>query len=93
MRIQYNQLDDNVGERDKLFKRQNSFVEVNPGQVIMPKQYCEIGEEVLDSTVHASDIWLVSFPRAGRIRTKRNIICPVNIIILVTFVVTYYKVK
>lgn len=66
-RIEYNQLDDDVGQRlDELFKRQNSFIEVNPGKVIMPKQFCEIGEEVLDSAVHADDIWLVSFPRAGK---------------------------
>lgn len=67
MRLHYNPLEYHVGEQlDGFFKRKNCFVEVNPGQVIMPTKFSEIGEEVLDTSVRENDVWLVSYPRTGR---------------------------
>ena len=66
MRIQCKQLTGEIGERlDTYFKRKNCFIEVNPGQVIMPTKYGDIGEEILDCPVRESDVWLISYPRTG----------------------------
>lgn len=54
------------GEKlDKFFRRENGFVEVNPGNVIMPRKYSEICEEIIDSHVRKDDVWMVSYPRTG----------------------------
>ncbi|XP_055683255.1 luciferin sulfotransferase-like [Lutzomyia longipalpis] len=66
MRLQYNSLSDDPNfNLDKLFQRQNCFIEVNPGKVILPKKYNEIGESILDLQVRKDDIFLISYPRTG----------------------------
>lgn len=54
------------GEKlDKCFRRENGFVEVNPGNVIMPRKYSEICDEIIDSRVRKDDVWMISYPRTG----------------------------
>lgn len=68
MQINYELVEGNVGDRlDNFFKRKNCFVKVNPGNAFMPKKYCEIGEEILKCNVRKDDVWLLSFPRAGKL--------------------------
>lgn len=64
--LQYRTVDGAVGDRlDEFFKRKNTFVEVSPGAVIMPRKFADIGQQILDGAVRPSDVWLVSYPRAG----------------------------
>lgn len=55
-----------IGEKlDKFFRRENGFVDVNPGNVIMPRKYAEICEEIIESNVRKDDVWMISYPRTG----------------------------
>lgn len=55
-----------VGDKlDKFFQRENGFVEVNPGKVIMPRKYTDICNEILDTKVQTDDVWMISYPRTG----------------------------
>lgn len=55
-----------IGDKlDKFFQRKNGFVEVNPGNVIMPRKYADICNEILDSRVRQDDVWMISYPRTG----------------------------
>lgn len=55
-----------IGEKlDKFFRRENGFVDVNPGNVIMPRKYAEICEEIIESHVRKDDVWMISYPRTG----------------------------
>lgn len=64
--MHFKTLDGLMGERlDNFFKRKNCFVEVQPGNVIMPRKFSEIGEEVLEFSVRENDVWLISYPRTG----------------------------
>lgn len=67
MRVYYKPVDGVIGEKlDKYFKQKNSFVEVIPGNCIMPKKFIEICDEVLSSNVRETDMWLLSYPRSGK---------------------------
>lgn len=50
---------------DKLFQKEDVFVEVNPGNVVMPKKFCDMSEQIMNLPVRQDDIWLVSYPRTG----------------------------
>lgn len=66
IQIVCNPLCGTVGERlDNFFQRNNGFVEVNPGGVIMPKKFQDICHEILDSHVRSDDVWMISYPRTG----------------------------
>lgn len=55
-----------IGDKlDSFFQRKGSFVEVNPGKVIMPRKYKDICDEILDSHVREDDVWMISYPRTG----------------------------
>lgn len=55
-----------IGSRlDKFFQQDNGFVEVNPGNVIMPRKYADICNEILESKVREDDVWMISYPRTG----------------------------
>ncbi|KAJ6635541.1 Luciferin sulfotransferase [Pseudolycoriella hygida] len=66
MRLTYKSLDDSIADRlDSFFNKNNSFIEVNPGNVIMPRLFQDIGDEVLSFNVRQDDVWMVSYPRTG----------------------------
>lgn len=57
-----------VGDRlDSFFQRDNGFVEVNPGHVIMPRKYQDICKDIADCDVRSDDIWMISYPRTGEL--------------------------
>lgn len=52
---------------DGFFKKKYCFVEVNPGEVVMPRKFSDIRNDVLDTVVNKNDVWVVSFPRTGKL--------------------------
>uniref|UniRef100_A0A336N8V6 CSON009272 protein n=1 Tax=Culicoides sonorensis TaxID=179676 RepID=A0A336N8V6_CULSO len=66
MRIQYSQLEIKIsGKLDKMFQKENCFIQAQPGNVTLPKKFSEIGEAILDLEVRKDDVWVVSYPRTG----------------------------
>lgn len=66
MRLCYKLLDDSIVDRlDSFYNKNNSFVEVNPGNVVMPRIFRDIGDQVLNFDVRPDDVWMVSYPRTG----------------------------
>lgn len=66
MNFEYNPLGDEFRERlEAFFGRRDHFIEVNPGRVVMPKAFADIGDSIRDLPIRSNDVWLMSFPRAG----------------------------
>lgn len=66
MQIKYNNLEEEFRKRlDELFGVENCLIEVNPGKVLLPPKYQEIGERIFNLKVKDDDLWLVSYPRTG----------------------------
>lgn len=66
MELSYKEVNAEEEKRlNSLFPRQNCFIEVLPGNVIVPKAFKDIGQEIRDMTVYPDDVWMVSFPRTG----------------------------
>lgn len=62
-----------VGEKlDNFFQRNDCFIEVNPGHVIMPKKYQDISDEIINCDVRPDDIWMISYPRSGKSTPKSD---------------------
>lgn len=55
----------NGSHLDRLFNKKDVFIEVHPGNVVLPRKFCEMSESILNMTVRPDDIWLVSYPRTG----------------------------
>lgn len=56
------------GEKlDKIYGVKNSFYEYNPGKCVMTPQFTEIAQQISDFKVRKDDVWMISFPRAGKI--------------------------
>lgn len=67
MQIKYDKVDENVLKKlDELFGVENCLIEVNPGNVLLPPKFEEIGERILNLEVRPDDVWLVSYPRSGK---------------------------
>lgn len=65
-----------VGARlDSFFQRDNGFVEVNPGHVIMPRKYQDICKDIVECDVRTDDIWMISYPRTGTFSTDPALNC------------------
>jgi hypothetical protein len=63
----YLELESDEGKNfDRLFQLENSMIEVNPGNVIMPTLFRQIGDDIVDLPIRESDVWLCSFPRTGK---------------------------
>ena len=66
MDIHYNELDREACEKlDKFFLKKNGYIEVSPGNVVLPRKYSELAENAASMPVKKDDIWLVSYPRTG----------------------------
>ncbi|XP_055376533.1 luciferin sulfotransferase [Condylostylus longicornis] len=66
MKFSYKNVDQHVAEKlYNFFPVQNCFIEVNPGKVILPRKYIDIGQSILDLPIHSDDVWLISYPRTG----------------------------
>ncbi len=66
MKIKFNEVEDEYKRKlDKLFGVNNCLIEVNPGKVLLPPKYEELGEQILNLEVRPDDVWLASYPRTG----------------------------
>lgn len=64
--LTFSKLDEETGMLlDKMFKKKDCMVEINPGRVILPADYMTIGQDILDMEVRDSDVWMCSYPRTG----------------------------
>ncbi|XP_050070520.1 luciferin sulfotransferase [Anopheles maculipalpis] len=64
--LEYNPLGEGLRERlDAFFGRRDHFIEVNPGHVVMPKAFADLGDSIRALPIRPNDVWLMSFPRAG----------------------------
>ncbi|KAJ1531903.1 hypothetical protein ONE63_000547 [Megalurothrips usitatus] len=76
MGLTYEPLDSAVSERlDNLFGSKDCLIEVNPGHVIMPPRYQDIGDRIRGLKVRADDVWVVSYPRTGSTWTQEMVWC------------------
>lgn len=68
MKVQYNPIDSVLSEKlDRIFQKKDCLILVDPGSVILPRQYPEIGNAILDLEVRKDDTWMVSYPRTGNV--------------------------
>lgn len=66
MSLVYQPLSGETGDKlDEFFRRANCFVEVQPGAVIMPRKFSELGADCRSTAVRPDDVWLLSYPRSG----------------------------
>uniref|UniRef100_A0A1A9ZSW1 Sulfotransferase domain-containing protein n=1 Tax=Glossina pallidipes TaxID=7398 RepID=A0A1A9ZSW1_GLOPL len=66
MELKYQELDKAIAERiDAMFPKKNCFISVSPGNVILPRQFMNIGESIRNLKTYTDDVWLVSYPRTG----------------------------
>lgn len=67
MKVSFSPLNNGPGYNlDKLFQKDKGvFVEVHPGNVVLPKKFCDMSDQILNLPVRHDDIWLVSYPRTG----------------------------
>jgi hypothetical protein len=50
---------------DQMFNRRKCLMEVNPGRVLIPQKYEEMGQSIRAMEVRPSDVWIISYPRTG----------------------------
>jgi len=66
-RVSYDRIQGEEAEKlDDLFGMKDCLIEVNPGRVLLPPQYQEIGDKIVNMKVRTDDVWLVSYPRTGK---------------------------
>ncbi|XP_026322931.1 sulfotransferase 1C2 [Hyposmocoma kahamanoa] len=64
--LTFSKLDPETGEiLDRLFEKKDCMIEINPGRVILPAGYMDIGQDIMDMEVLDSDVWMCSYPRTG----------------------------
>ncbi|XKL63786.1 hypothetical protein PGB90_006150 [Kerria lacca] len=79
MQIKYNDVEEEYKKKlDKLFGVENCLIEVNPGNILLPPKYEEIGERILNLEVKFDDVWLVSYPRTGSTWAQEMVWCIIN---------------
>lgn len=56
---------DDARKLDRMFNRQMCLIEVNPGRLLLPPKYEELGDRIRAMEVRTSDVWVISYPRTG----------------------------
>lgn len=65
--LTFSKLDKETGAKlDRMFEKEDCMVEINPGRVILPADYMNIGQDILDMEVLEDDVWMCSYPRTGK---------------------------
>ncbi|XP_014239915.1 sulfotransferase family cytosolic 1B member 1-like [Cimex lectularius] len=79
MSIKYQELTGEDREKlDSLYGVPNCLIKVNPGGVLLPPKYKELGERIHNMEVHEDDVWLVSYPRTGSTWAQEMVWCICN---------------
>ncbi|XP_075147263.1 sulfotransferase 2 isoform X2 [Haematobia irritans] len=66
MELTFKELNKDIAERiDSFYVDKNCFIEVLPGNVIVPRKFKEIGEPIRNMKTYSDDVWVVSYPRTG----------------------------
>lgn len=66
--LTFSKLDAETSEiLDRMFKKEVTMIEINPGRVVLPTDFKTIGQEILDMEVNESDVWMCSYPRTGKL--------------------------
>jgi len=87
MDISYQDLNDEaIDYIEKCFSNFNTFIIVNPGNVIMPRKYNEIGQSIIDFKIRSDDVWLLSYPRTGTVFILlMNFLCILLLLFIIFF--------
>lgn len=76
MKIQYNKINGELGKRlDEYFGLKDCLIEIEPGRILLPPKYRDLGEDILNMDVRPDDVWLVSYPRTGSTWVQEMIWC------------------
>ncbi|KAK7604004.1 hypothetical protein V9T40_004277 [Parthenolecanium corni] len=79
MHIKYSEVDGEYREKlDKFFGVENCLIEVNPGKILIPPKFKELGERILGLEVRPDDVWLASYPRTGSTWAQEIVWCLTN---------------
>lgn len=66
MHLKYEVLDEKVTSRlDEIFSVKDALIKVNPGGVLVPPKYKELGDNIWELNVRPDDVWAVAYPRTG----------------------------
>lgn len=69
MHLKYEVLEEKLASRlDAMFSVKGSLIEVNPGKVLVPPKYQDLGERIVNLKVRPDDVWAVAYPRTGNIK-------------------------
>lgn len=69
MKIEFKSLNQDLSDKlDRYFKVKNCFIEVYPGNVLLPAKYSEISDMISNLPIRKDDVYLVSYPRSGRVQ-------------------------
>ncbi|XP_069695752.1 luciferin sulfotransferase-like [Periplaneta americana] len=60
---------------DTMFNREGCLVEVNPGRLLLPPKFEQLGARIRALEVRPSDVWLVSYPRTGSTWAQEMVWC------------------
>ncbi|GBP27752.1 Estrogen sulfotransferase [Eumeta japonica] len=65
-KLSFSFLNDETGEMlDQMFEKKDCMIEINPGRVILPVEFKDIGQDILELPVFEDDVWMCSYPRTG----------------------------
>lgn len=71
--LSFSKLDNETGETlDRMFEKKDCMIEVNPSRTILPTDYMNIGQDILDMQVLDNDVWMCSYPRTGKYTKHLN---------------------
>ncbi|XP_063834758.1 luciferin sulfotransferase [Ostrinia nubilalis] len=64
--LTFSNLEDEAGEAlDRMFKKKDCMILVEPSGAILPAEFRQIGEDILGVEVREDDVWMCSYPRTG----------------------------
>ncbi|KDR09671.1 hypothetical protein L798_00767, partial [Zootermopsis nevadensis] len=66
---------DDARKLDRMFNRQMCLIEVNPGRLLLPPKYEELGDRIRAMEVRTSDVWVISYPRTGSTWVQEMVWC------------------
>jgi hypothetical protein len=77
--VTYSRVDEAFSDRlESLFgMKDGGLIEINPGRILMPPRFKEVAQRIVNMEVRPDDIWLISYPRTGKLKTA-TFACKLN---------------